>query len=172
MTVATGEIPQVFREGYTKARSINPALAAAYVRNTTVGDPPADAAVASLAGFPRQEVHRLIEAGIEQRDDVLRGGPAELRDFFRGLDSPEPEAWFDRELALTGSRAFYRDADLFLMSLIGVGLVDNFATLIARSFMSTGFTTSHSVRRLRSSLKQVIESMIPGASSRAATDDG
>ena len=65
-------------------------------------------------------------------------------------------------MALSGSRAFYRESDMFLVSLIAMGLIDNVATLMGRSFVETGYTTYQGVRRLRTSLKQVIESMLPG----------
>lgn len=43
--------PTSYVTGYERARKIDPALADAYIKNTLIGDPPADAAMASLAEF-------------------------------------------------------------------------------------------------------------------------
>ena len=59
-------VPSVYRAGYEKARAVNPDLARRYIEHTLMGDPAGDAAVASLADFPQDEVHRLIHAGMEK----------------------------------------------------------------------------------------------------------
>ncbi len=53
--------PAHYVEGYRMARACDPDLADTYVASTLVGDPLADAAMASLAGFDQQEAYRLIE---------------------------------------------------------------------------------------------------------------
>lgn len=158
-------IPSVFREGHAKARVINLKLAQAYTENTGRGDPLADAAIASLADLDRTAAVRLIQAGVDQGKEALKDAPEELREFFATVASPPPPGSgisLDPQLALDGSRAFFRDSDMFLVSLIAAGLIDNVATLMGQSFLATGYTTQAGVQRLRTSLKQVLESMIPG----------
>ena len=165
MSAAVKEMPAVFRDGYERGRSIDRKLADDYVAYTMVGDPPADAVVAALAGLERSQAARFIQAGIENDERVLPEAPPELRDFFAGVGAPH-DARFNRELARHGAAAFLKDSDMFLLSLVAVGLVENFATLIGQSFLSTGYTTQASVQRLRQSLLQVIESMLPGGLER------
>ena len=62
-------IPSVYREGYQRAARSAPEAAATYVRHTMVGDPAADAAVASLAPFDSDTRRLLIQAGIDRRKD-------------------------------------------------------------------------------------------------------
>lgn len=159
--------PAIFREGHAKACAIDRGLADAYVAHAAIGDPPADAAVAALADAGPAQRSRLVEAVIMHREDQLRDAPQALRDFASALASPEAAGvGLDPDLARAGSACFYRDADMFLLSLVGVGMMENFATLISRSFLSTGYTTQRSVMRMRQSLLQVMESMLPGGLDR------
>ena len=81
------KIPSVFREGYERALVMDPKWAEAYVTNTMKGDPLADSAVAALADVGRTRAVRLIQAGVEHREDALKDAPRELRDFFAAVES-------------------------------------------------------------------------------------
>jgi len=57
-------------------------LAGIYVRHTQIGGPLMDAAVEDLAVLPRPEVSRLIKAGMDQDESMLRDAPQSPRDIF------------------------------------------------------------------------------------------
>ena len=88
-----------------------------------------------------------------------------MRDLFEALESP-PRGQFDPELARDGSEGFYKVAHMFLFSLVGLGMVNILATLVGKSFLSAGYTTHPSVERMRQSLRQVVESFLPGGLER------
>ncbi len=75
-------IPSAYVEGHARATAIDKRLADIYVRHTRIGDPLADAAVKDLASLSRNQVSRLIKAGMNQNEDVLRDAPKSLRNVF------------------------------------------------------------------------------------------
>ncbi len=122
-------IPSAYRSGYEKARALNPELAAKYIEQTAVGDPDADEVIGALASFDQQEVHRFIQAGMEQDSKALADAPLVLREFFERIETPPP--WFDPDSAHAGCRAFHEYSDLFIPAFF-------VATLISKAFYMTG----------------------------------
>ena len=156
-------VPSVYRAGYEKARAVNPDLARRYIEHTLRGDPAGDAAVASLADFPQDEVHRLINAGMEKSPPPPES-PRELLDFFDGI-ADEP-SWFDPDATRHGMSAYHRNWDLFIAAHVGGVLVRGFSTLIAKAFVRTGRLTDYGVRRLRQNNRQMLEICMPGGLDR------
>ncbi len=153
-------IPSAYRPGYEKARAIDPALAEAYIAHTVLDDPPADAAVAALAGVDRAEAARRIAAGVDGDREALARAPEPLRDFFDGIE-PGPPPWFDPDLAIAGRRTFHAYSDLFIPAFFVVTL-RNAATLISKAFYATGRVRSeHGFRRIRQNTRHFIEIMMP-----------
>ena len=69
------QIPEIYRARYEKAARLNPNLAARYIRHTTAAAPLADGVMQALAGHEPRQIHRCINAGMEQDDPVLRQAP-------------------------------------------------------------------------------------------------
>ena len=158
------EIPRAYLNGYERARALNPGLAAEYVAHTTVGDPEADGVVNALASIDQGEVHRFIEAGMEQDAKGLADAPRVLRDFFERIGTPPP--WFDPNAVHAGCRAFHEYSDLFIPAFFVVTL-QNAATPISKAFYMTGrVKTRHGLRRIRQNTRHFIEIMLPGALDR------
>ena len=68
-------IPTDYAAGYAEARLVDAELARNYVAHTVVGDPEADAFIASIDTLPVEEANRLITAGMRRNEEVLRRGP-------------------------------------------------------------------------------------------------
>ena len=77
-----GKVPSAYIAGYEKAHLYDQEAADNYIRHTTLGDPELDPIMEDLSSMPPQDLHRFIEAGIEQQDEVLQKAPQALRDFF------------------------------------------------------------------------------------------
>ena len=73
--------------------------------------------MASLAGFDRQEAHRLIDAAMEGDEEGLRQAPDALREFFRAVEEPPPFA-LDQEKASVGARFFHKHSDIFFIAMM------------------------------------------------------
>ena len=158
------QIPSVYQAGYAEARALNPDLAAAYVEQTVVGDPEADAVVEALAPFSQREVHRFINAGMERDAKLLAEAPPPLQAFFARIETPP--AWFDPASVRAGCRAFHAYSDLFIPAFFVVTL-QNAASLISKAFYMTGrVTTGQGPRRIRQNTRHFIEIMLPGALDR------
>lgn len=157
-------VPAAYRDGYARARALNPELADLYIRHTLAGDALADAAVAALADFDQHAGHRLISAGMEQRYDELADAPAAVRQFFEALDTA-PE-WHEPAALLPGMRAYHQNADLFIAAQVAGVLVSGFATLIAKSFFRTGRLNDHGIRRLQQNNRHMLEICLPGGLDR------
>ncbi|MDE2882645.1 MAG: oxygenase MpaB family protein [Acidobacteriota bacterium] len=159
-------VPTAYRPGLERAARMNPKLAHRYVRHATMGDPLADAAVASLAGYRDAAIHRLLDAGMEQDEARLAEAPAALREFFERTSAPP--LWLDRRALNAGCGAFQADPDLFILGLLAGGLVRGFSTLISLSFFTTGRLIDHAVRRLKHNIRQLVEVTFPGGLERQA----
>ena len=157
------DIPDSYRSTYELARISDPELADCYLAHTVIGDPLADAAVASLPDDQR-EVHRLIRAGMDRDDITLSRAPRELRDFF-DVVSITPE-WFDPNSVYPGCLLFQRHSDLFLVGFVCDTIVRGFATTISKSFLATGRLVDHGVRRLRQNNLHLMEIFLPGGLDR------
>ena len=159
-------VPGIYEAGYRKARA-SPSirlLADKYVEHALVGDPPADAAVAALDGFDRMEAHRLMAAGMDRDDDVLRTGPRALRDFFAAVG--EPPAWVDREAMAPGWGGFHDNVYEFVLGVVAGSIVQGFTTSISRAFAATGRTVQNGSQRYRQNLRHILEIMLPGGLDR------
>ena len=158
------EIPTVYQPGYELASKVAPDLARRYISLTTVADPQADAAIASLSGLGQRHWHEFINAGMEQNYAGLRAAPQPLRDLFDELSTPP--VWFDPQVMYPGRRAFHRYSDLFIPAFF-VSTLRNGATLVAKAFYTTGRVLSpYAHRRIRQNTRHFIEIMLPGSLDR------
>ena len=160
------QIPSDYIEGYEKARLRDPELAATYISHLFVGDPDADPVVEDMASLSQEDSANFIKAAMNQDETVMRDAPESLRMFFARLDTP-PD-WFDPEVALHGSRLFYRFPYVFTASLVGAGLIEGFSSGIAKSFLYTGrlFDGNQGVRRLKQNNRHQVELFLPGGLER------
>ena len=160
------KIPLSYRPGYEKARSFDPSLADIYVSNTMVGDPLADAAIASLADLDHAKRHELINGCMERDKNLMSSAPTELRDFFHALDAPPPRpVVFDPEIAIAGSRAFYKYSDMFFVGLVLDSLITGLTEGLSKAFFITGRTAGN-LRRVRQNTRHVAEVTLPGGLER------
>lgn len=154
-------LPLAYQAGWPAATAADPEMAALYARHILLGDPEADAAVASLTdagGFG------LVRAGLEGGLAALDGAPEPLRAFFAALETP-PD-WFDPAETRAGCRLFHGHADMFLGAFVGAVLVEGFATLISKSFAITGRIVDAGVRRLQQNNRHLVEIFMPGGLER------
>ena len=70
-----GLAPSAYIETYAKARLVARNRADNYIRHTKIGDPALDPVMEELSSMRPADLHRYIEAGIEQQPDVLRKAP-------------------------------------------------------------------------------------------------
>ena len=155
-------LPSAYIEGYEKACLYDQAAADNYIKHTTLGDPELDPILEELSSMPPHELHRFIEAGIEQQDEVLQRAPQALRDFFKNLEEPP---WLMYEAFRPGVRAFHANVDLMLTAFVTGVLVEGFSTLIAKSFNITGRVAS-TKRRLQQNNRHMMEIFFPGGMQR------
>ena len=155
------KIPSCYASGYEAARARDSALAEAYIRHTTMGDPLADRVVDELAArVDPEQVHYVIGAALDRYDRLPDDAPDSLRDLIAAV-SVVPE-WFDRNLAMAGTRAFFRDAESVLSALAMASLVEGFSTLISKSFRIRSRIATNGVRRLKQNMLQLVEQFMPG----------
>ena len=163
-TMTEFSIPSAYREGYEKARTVNPEFAEKYIEYTTVGDPFADDVIDALATYEPGDVNRVIKAAMQQDEKGLEDSPEELRFFFDELGK-KPE-WYNPKALYPGHRAFHAHSDLFIPAFFLV-TIRNAATLIAKSFFASGRVMGgFGMRRIRQNTKHFIEIMMPGALER------
>ena len=153
------QVPSAFAEGYERAAALDPALAHLYANHLRIGDPDADAVTADLAELPADEAQRFLRAGIELDEDVLRQAPESLQELIR--EAATLPAWYDRETAQRGCRAFLRNSDALLSAYIGGAMVEGFSTLIARSYAVPGHAPDDAVRWLKQELRQLLDTFLP-----------
>ena len=84
------QVPSDYVESYQQARRLDPAVADNYVKHTLIGDPELDPVIQELSSMPPDDLHRFIEAAIEQRDEDVGKAPQVLRDFFKNLEEQPP----------------------------------------------------------------------------------
>ena len=82
-------VPTDYGAGYEQARRVDQEAADTYVAHTLIGDPIMDLVVEELAPLPQEQVHELIQAGMDGDREGLRDAPPLLREFF--LDTPPPD---------------------------------------------------------------------------------
>ena len=150
-------IPSAYVDGHIRAAAIDRDLADIYVRHTQIGDPLMDAAVEDLAALPSPEVSRLIKAGMDQDESMLRDAPQSLRDIF---SDPDPD-WLDHDSFEPGIRAFQTNIVNIFAAFVAGTLIDGFSTLISESFVQTGRVFDDGVRRLRQNNRHQVEIFWP-----------
>ena len=155
-------VPQAYVKGYASAQAIDREAAETYIRHTTIGDPLMDAAVADLDLVPREQSARFIEAGMNQKEDILRDAPQSLREVFA---EPEP-SWLDHEAFRPGVHAFQANVVNIFAAFVAGTLIDGFSTLISESFTQTGRIFDDGVRRLRQNNRHQVEIFWPGGLQR------
>ena len=153
------QVPSAFAEGYEKAAALDPALAHLYASHLRIGDPDADAAAADLAELPADEAQRFLHGGIELDEDVLRQAPHNLQELIHRASTLP--AWYDREVAQWGCRAFLRNSDALLAAYIGGAMVEGFSTLISKSYAALGHAPDGGVRWLKQELRQLLDTFMP-----------
>ena len=157
-------IPSDYIEGYEAARALDPETASNYVAHTTIGDPEADYVIERLAPLGQEESRRLIRAGMNKDESVLRDAPSYLRDFFKSME--EPPDWVDFSSHIYGIRMFHRNSHLVLGAFVGGTLIEGFSTNIGLSFYITGRLRDQGVRRLQQNNRQMVEIFMPGGLDR------
>ncbi len=150
-------IPTAYVDGYAKAISASESLATNYIKHTTIGDPVLDPIMDELAELEPSKLHKFVEAGIMQQEDLCEA-PEALREFFDNLGTPD---WLDFEAFRPGVSAFHGNTQHILLAFICGVLVEGFATLISKSFAITGRVV-HTHRRLKQNNRQLVEIFFPG----------
>ena len=150
--------PSAYIEGYKTARETSPELADNYIEHTLIGDPPADAAMASLEEFARETQHRLISAGMNGDEEGMRDAPDALKVFFDSL-TPPPDL-FDPAKAAPGARAFHKYSDIFFVGLVCESLISGFTTAVSKTFYLTGRMAGNP-RRVQQNTRHLIEITLP-----------
>ncbi len=110
-----------------------------------------------LFSLPPADLHRFIEAGIEQEED-FRDAPQALRDFFNNLEEPP---WLDYGVFRPGILVFNENVQLMLVAFVTGVLVEGFSTLIAKSFNITKRVAA-TKRCLQQNNRQLMEIFYPG----------
>lgn len=154
------EIPRAYVAGYETARLVDPRLAEAYIRHTTIGDPLADAVVEDLSALAPGAVHSMLARALQASGPTPSEMPDSLAEFVAHA-SAVPD-WFDPEIARVASTAFLRNSDIVLAALVGGSIVEGFSTLISKSFRIRGRVLSAGVRRLKQNGMQLLEQYLPG----------
>jgi len=160
------EVPIDYRAGYAKACLVDKETADNYIAHTHIGDPVMDAIVEELAPFSQRQVHKFLQAGMEQDRDGMRNAPQLLRDFF--LDAPQPDPdWLDHDAFAPGVRAFQKNSVPVLAAFVTAVLIDGFSTLISKSFAQTGRIFDNGVWRLKQNNRHQMEIFWPGGLNRS-----
>lgn len=160
--------PSAYIEGYAQARLDDQTAADNYIRHTTMGDPVLDPVMEELSSLPPADLHKFIQAGIEQQSDVLRTAPKVLRDFFDKID-PYVPPWADFGSFEPGMRAFHKNMSNMLIAYAIGSAVEGFSTLVSKSFSITGRVTGlgpGAERRLRQNNRHMVEVYYPGGMKR------
>lgn len=158
-------IPSSFQFGYDKAHILDPDLTDIYVAHTLVGDPAADAAVASMAHMHQSEAQRLINAGMESQEDVFRDAPDALRELFAVVESPPPAFVYNPKKASAGMRAFHKYSDLFFVGMVLDATLTGLTASMSKSFYATGRLTE-TLRRVKQNTRHFVEITLPGGLER------
>ena len=158
-------IPTEYLEGYERARRVNESLADNYIVHTMIGDPVMDALLEEMVTLSPEQVHRFINAGMQEDEALLKEAPQALRDFFFTTPQPEPD-WLDYEAFAPGFRAFQRNAANILAAFVAGTLLIGFSTLISKSFVQTGRIFDNGVWRLRQNNRHMLEIFFPGGLER------
>ena len=158
-------MPTDYLTGYRKACALDPETASNYIAHTLIGDPLADAMLDDLADLPGHERTLLLQAVMQDRDEVaLSDAPPSVQAFFK--DAETVPDWVDFDAFTPGVRMFHRNSKLILGAFVGGTLVEGFATNISKSFFITGRVRDQGVRRLRQNIRHMVEIFMPGGLKR------
>jgi hypothetical protein len=157
-------IPTEYRAGFAAARAQDAEMAERYVRHTQLGDPPADAVMAALAGAPGGQQSAWLKAGLEGGPDAIPDAPEALRALL--AEAQRIPDWFDPALTRAGCRAFHGHSEMFIGAFVGAVLIEGFSTLISKSFSITGRLVDQGTRRLKQNNRHLAEIFIPGGLER------
>lgn len=153
------EVPSVFADGFETARRMDPALAHLYMSHMRIGDAVADAAVAGLSGLPPAEARRFLRGAMELQEDVVSEAPQGLQRLVEQVSALP--AWYERESAQHGCRAFLRNSDALLAAYICGSTVEVFSTMLGKSYALTGRLLGDTVRRVKLHVQQLLEMFLP-----------
>ena len=83
------QCPAAYKDSLSRCSDDMKDAAENYIAHTPrSGDPELDPIMEELSSISTNDLHRFIEAGIEQQDRVFRAAPRCLRDFFDNLEEP------------------------------------------------------------------------------------
>ncbi len=153
------QCPAAYKDSLSRCSDDIKDAAENYIAHTTIGDPELDPIMEELSSIPTNDLHRFIEAGIEQQDQVFRAAPRCLRDFFDNIDEP---AWVDHKAFTPGVRAFQNNVVKVFAAFVAGVLIDGFSTRISKSFVQTGRIFDNGVARLQQNNRQQVEIFWPG----------
>ena len=156
--------PTSYIAGYERARAVDPDLADVYIEHTFIADPPADAAIESLADVDQATRHRLLTAAMDRDDEGMRDAPNALKAFFSAVEAPPPFE-FDPDKALVGARAFHKHSDLFFVGLVLASLITGLSEGLAKAFYITGRTAGN-LRRVKQNTRHLVDITLPGGLDR------
>ena len=155
-------IPSAYSPTYREAQLRDRDTAEHYIRHTTIGDPPADAAIASLSHLSSDQTARILAAAIDTGDNLPADTPRELLSLLRSIPH-DPPMWLDPDACNAARQAFHDHSDLFIAAFV-VATLRNATTLIAKSFCATGIVTSaRALTRIRHNTHHFFEIMMPGS---------
>lgn len=157
-------IPLDYRDGYARARPLDPETADSYIAHTLSGDPKGDEVVGLLADMQPQRRQALYRGCMDADPDVMKGAPTTVREFFEELS--EPPDWYDPDATLPGIRAFHANADLVLQAFVAGVLIEGFGTNISKSFVITGRLREQGITRLKQNNRHVLDIFLPGGLER------
>lgn len=157
-------IPTDYREGYVRARVMDPSLADSYVAHTIIGDPKGDELIDHLADMEPPKRQALYRGLMDRDPEVERTAPALARDLFE--EAAQPPEWYDPHATMPGTRAFFRDADAILQAFAAGVIVEGFASNISKSFVITGRLRDQGLNRLQMNNRHVLDIFLPGGLER------
>ncbi len=155
-------IPSAYSPTYREAQLRDRDTAEHYIRHTTIGDPPADAAIASLSHLSSDQTAGILAAAIDTDDNLPADTPRELLSLLRSIPH-DPPMWLDPDACNAARQAFHDHSDLFIAAFV-VATLRNATTMIAKSFCATGIVTSaRALTRIRHNTHHFFEIMMPGS---------
>ena len=155
-------IPHAYREHDPTITASDRGTADLYLSHTTIGDPPADAAIQALALLGPERAAAVLQSTIDHQSAITANTPPAVTALIRSLPR-RPATPLDPTDLNAAYRAFHRQSDLFISAFVSATL-RNASTLIARSFHATGRVTSNqALARIRHNTHHLYEIMLPGS---------
>ncbi len=160
------DIPEAYLPRYESALEFDRERTENYLKHTRIGDPELDRVLEDLADMQPADLHKFLKAGIELEDDVMKRAPQAFREFFDGHVG-EPD-WLDFEAYRPAIRAYHLNTTNVLVAFVTGVLIEGFATLISKSFATTGrvLNANTAKRRLMQNNRHLLETYMPGGLKR------